>query len=78
MAVQITIRNVSDAVRNELASRAAAEGRSMQEYLRLALERLASLPTNESLIRQIRERKRLSQTNVSAEQILKYLHEDRK
>lgn len=78
MAVQITIRNVPDAVRNELASRAAAEGRSMQEYLRLALERLASLPTNESLIRQIRERKRLSQTNVSAEQILKYLHEDRK
>lgn len=78
MAVQITIRNVPDAVRNELASRAAAEGRSMQEYLRLALERLASQPTNESLMRQIRERKRLSQTRISAEQILRYRDEDRR
>ncbi|TAN21232.1 MAG: hypothetical protein EPN33_11420 [Acidobacteria bacterium] len=78
MAVQITIRNVPDAVRNELASRAAAEGRSMQEYLRLALERLASQPTNESLMRQIRERKRLSQSRISAEQILRYRDEDRR
>jgi hypothetical protein len=31
MSVQITIRNVSNEVRNELAARAARSGKSMQE-----------------------------------------------
>lgn len=78
MAVQITIRNVPDAVRNELASRAAAEGRSMQEYLRLALERLASLPSNEAWLRRVREHKRAFPSKVTTEQILEALHADRR
>lgn len=34
MAVQITIRDVPDKVRDELAARAARQGKSMQEFLR--------------------------------------------
>ena len=40
MGVQITIRDVPKAVRDELASRAAREGKSMQEFLRHAMENL--------------------------------------
>jgi len=42
MPIQITIRNVPEKVRDELAARAALQGKSMQEYLRSELERLAS------------------------------------
>ena len=45
MAVQITIRDVPEDVRDELAARAARERRSMQEYLRLQLERIVSGPS---------------------------------
>lgn len=41
----ITIRNVPEPTRNILAARAAAEGRSLQEYLSRELERLASRPS---------------------------------
>lgn len=41
----ITIRNVPEATRNVLAARAAAEGRSLQEYLSRELERLAARPS---------------------------------
>jgi hypothetical protein len=44
MTVQITIRNLSADVRNELAARAARRGLSMQESLRQELERLANRP----------------------------------
>ncbi|WP_029146229.1 FitA-like ribbon-helix-helix domain-containing protein [Microbacterium luticocti] len=45
MTVTITVRNVPDEVRDELAARAARSGRSMQEYLNLQLARLASTPS---------------------------------
>ena len=45
MAVQITIRGVSEDVRDELAARAASSRLSMQEYLRRELERIASRPS---------------------------------
>ena len=45
MGVQITIRDVPEAVRDELAARAARAGQSMQEFLRLELARLAARPT---------------------------------
>lgn len=44
MPVAITIRNVPDAVRDELAARAARSGRSLQEYLALQLAELAARP----------------------------------
>ena len=78
MAVQITIRNVPDQVRDELAGRAAREGKSMEEYLRGQLERLASHPTIQQWLEETRERKRSSGTRLSARRILKSRDADRR
>jgi hypothetical protein len=78
MPIQITIRDVSKAVRDELAARAALQGKSMQEYLRGELERLASRPTVEAWLSQVRKRKRATQTKLSSEQILKNRDADRR
>jgi hypothetical protein len=78
MAVQITIRDVSERVRDELAARAALQGKSMQEYLRAELERLASRPSVDAWLEQVRRRKRASQTRVSSRQILKNRNADRR
>jgi plasmid stability protein len=71
MAVQITIRDVPESVRDELAARAAAQGRSMQEFLRAELERLAARPTLESVLERIRERKSIAATRLSVDDILR-------
>lgn len=78
MAIQITIRDVPEKVRDELAARAALQGKSMQEYLRAELERLAARPTVEAWIEQVRRKKRASQTRLSAAQILKARDADRR
>ena len=78
MAVQITIRDVPEKVRDELAARAALQGKSMQEYLRMELERMAARPSVEAWLEQVRKRKRASQTRVSAAQILKARDADRR
>ena len=78
MNVQITIRDVPEKVRDELAARAAAQGRSMQEFLRAALERLASRPTVEAWLQQVRRRKRATQSRITSEQILKNRDADRR
>jgi antitoxin FitA len=78
MSIQITIRDVSEKVRDELAARAALQGKSMQEYLRAELERLAARPSIESWLEQVRKRKRASQTRVSTRQILLERDADRR
>jgi len=78
MAVQITIRDVPEKVRDELAARAALQGKSMQEYLRAELERLAGKPSVEAWLERVRKRKRASQSRVSTRQILQALHEGRR
>ncbi len=78
MGVQITIRDVPGAVRDELAARAALQGKSMQEYLRGELERLAARPPIETLLAGVRERKRTAATRVSAKQILAHRNADRR
>jgi plasmid stability protein len=45
MGIQINIRDVPERVRDELAARAALQGKSMQEFLRGELERLAARPS---------------------------------
>ena len=45
MPVSITIRNVPDEVRDELAARAARSGRSLQEFLSAEFVRIASTPS---------------------------------
>jgi antitoxin FitA len=78
MAIQINIRDVPERVRDELASRAAKQGKSMQEYLRAELERLAARPSIDAWLQQVRKRKRASQTRISTEQILDNIDADRR
>jgi plasmid stability protein len=78
MPIQITIRDVSEKVRDELAVRAALQGKSMQEYLWAELERLASRPSVDAWLEQVRKRKRASQTRVSTGKILKARDADRR
>lgn len=70
MSIQINIRDVPERVRDELAARAALQGRSMQEFLRVELERLATRPSIDAWLQQVRTRKRATQTRVSSKQIL--------
>lgn len=78
MTIQITVRNVPEKVRDELAARAALQGKSMQEYLRAELERLAARPSVDGWLEQVRKRKRASQSRVSSQQILKQRDADRR
>lgn len=74
----ITIRDVPDASRDQLAARAAASGRSLQEYLRSELIELGRRPDPTVLIEQIRSRKRLTHSKLSVKQILGHRDEDRR
>ena len=78
MAVQITIRNVPEEVRDELAARAALKRQSMQEYLRSELERMAALPSIESVLEDVRRRVEASDSNVTTAQILEARDADRR
>jgi antitoxin FitA len=78
MAVQITIRDVPEKVRDQLASRAAQERKSMQEYLKGELERLAARPSLHAWLERVRERKRSADARVSAKQILRNRDADRR
>ncbi len=77
MAVQITIRGVPESVRDELASRAALQRQSMQEFLRGELERIASRPSVDEWVREIRERKATYGTHVPTSAILAARDADR-
>ncbi len=78
MGVQITIRDVPDAVKDELAARAALQGKSMQEYLRAELERLAARPPVEKVLERIRKRKATAGTRLSPGEILALRDADRR
>ena len=76
--VAITIRNVPDDVRDELAARAARSGRSLQEYLAGELAALAARPDPASTLARVRERVRLTGTRVTTEEILAARDADRR
>jgi hypothetical protein len=78
VTVQITIRDVPEKVRDELAARAALRGKSMQEYLRNELERMAARPSLDAWLEQVRKRKRATDTRLSARQILDSREADRR
>lgn len=77
MPRSITIRNIPDETRNELASRAALSGRSMQEYLRTELIKIADRPDPEVLMARVRERVQRTGTHISVEEILRHRDADR-
>ncbi len=78
MPVQLTIRNVPEQVRDELAPRADLQHKSMQEFLRGELERIAARPSLDVWRRTVRNRKEAARTRVSAATILRARHADRK
>lgn len=73
----ITIRNVPDEVRDELAARARLSGRSLQEFLRSELVGLAARPDPDLLLARSRERTARTGSRLSAEQILGHRDRDR-
>lgn len=74
MTKSITIRDVPDEARRELAARAALTGRSLQEYLRAQLTALAARPDPEALMARIRTRKERTGSRLDPETIL--IHRD--
>ena len=74
----ITIRNVPSTVRNELAARAASEGRSLQEYMLQELAALASKPTLADFIASVQARKTRSPKQIDRDQIVADRDADRR
>jgi antitoxin FitA len=70
MSVRITIRDVPDAVQNELAARAALQGKSMPEYLSIEMERLAARPPIDAVMARIRGRKSRTRRRIDPRSIL--------
>jgi plasmid stability protein len=66
MSTAITIRDVPDATKEELAARAARSGRSLQEYLRMRL------------VSRIRERKAATRSHIGLDRIIEYRDSDRR
>ena len=76
--VQITIRGVAQEVRDELALRAAERRQSMQEFLRCELERMASRPSVDTWLRDVRQRKDAADNRVRPSDILRARDADRR
>jgi plasmid stability protein len=78
MSKSITIRDVPDEVSSVLAARAAATGRSLQEYLRAQLEDLAAKPDAEAWVAQVRARVAKTGSRLPAAEILAHRDADRR
>ena len=78
MAIAITIRDVPDDVRDELAARAARAHQSLQEYLRSMLIDSTARPPVADVIARARGRVRVTGATVSAESILAARDADRR
>lgn len=78
MTKSITIRDVPGKTRDELAARAAASGRSLQEYLRAQLIELARRPDPAALFARIRERKARTSSRLPKDWILDTRDADRR
>ncbi len=78
MAKSITIRDIPDETTTQLAARAAASGRSLQEYLRSRLIELAAGPDADTLVVAIRARKAATGSQASVAAILHDRDADRR
>ena len=74
----ITIRDIPDEVRNELAARAARAGQSLQEYLRSLLVATADKPTARDVVARARVRVNATGTRLDADAILATKDADRR
>jgi antitoxin FitA len=78
MGVAITVRDVPDPVRDELAARAARAGQSLQEYVRTMLVDATSRPAAADVIARARARVEATGVRVDARQILAARDADRR
>jgi hypothetical protein len=78
MTVAITIRNVPNEVRDELAARAARSGRSLQEFLLRELAELASRPTVDEVVSRARARAHATGTRLDPAEIVAARDADRR
>ncbi|OHV20265.1 hypothetical protein BBK14_08510 [Parafrankia soli] len=78
MSTAITVRDVPDETRDELAARAALSGRSLQEYVRSQLIELARRPAAEALLARVRDRKQRVGSRLSVESILGHRDADQR
>ena len=74
----MTVRDVPDAVRDELAARAARAGMSLQEYVRTLLVESVSRPAVADVIARARDRVGVTGALVSADTILAERNADRR
>jgi antitoxin FitA len=77
MGVSITIRDVPQEARDELAARAARSGRSLQEYLRSELIAMTGKPDMKTWLEEVRAFKRETGVSVTSEQILESIRAGR-
>jgi len=78
VSVAVTIRQVPDEVRDELAARAARVGKSLQEYLLGMLVDTAARPPVDDVIARARARVTTTGVKVTAESILAARDTDRR
>jgi plasmid stability protein len=76
--VAITVRDIPDGVRDELAARAARAGQSLQEYLRGLLVATADKPTVDEVLARARARVAATGVRVDANDILSSRDADRR
>lgn len=74
----ITIRNVPEETRNELAARAARRGQSLQEFMLRLARQEAEQPDMEDWIAQVRENRRHMRSSFTIESILADRDADRR
>ena len=77
MGVSMTIRDVPDETRDELAARAARAGQSLQEYVRAQLTALAQRPSPDDLWARVQARVQATGSRLSAAEILDARDADR-
>ncbi|MDQ6822712.1 MAG: hypothetical protein M3076_20660 [Actinomycetota bacterium] len=78
MGVAITVRDVPDEVRDELAARAARAGQSLQEYVRAMLISSAARPPVADVIARARARVEATGARADASSILGARDADRR
>jgi plasmid stability protein len=76
--VAITIRDIPDDVRDELAARAARAGQSLQEYLRGVLVATAEKPTARDVVARARARVNTTGARLDVRAILAAKDADRR
>ncbi len=78
MSVSMTIRDVPDDTRDELAARASRAGQSLQEYVRAQLTALAARPDPQDFWERVQDRVETTGSRFAAADILEARDADRR